>query len=90
MSLHLDRASAEWADECINFMADDDQGRIRENYWQNYDRLAEMKRMYDPGNVFHLNQNIVPWYAAAAGPVSRPRGRCCRASAGRGRCRLRW
>jgi len=44
----------------INFMADDDQGRIRDNYKQNYDRLVEVKRTYDPGNLFHLNQNIVP------------------------------
>jgi FAD/FMN-containing dehydrogenase len=44
----------------VNFMADDDQGRIRDNYKQNYDRLVEVKRKYDPGNLFHLNQNIVP------------------------------
>ncbi|MEV4264127.1 FAD-binding oxidoreductase [Kribbella sp. NPDC049584] len=44
----------------INFMAEDDQGRIRENYRQNYDRLVEVKGKYDPGNLFHLNQNIVP------------------------------
>src|SRR5215207_4522641 len=44
----------------INFMADDDQGRIRDNYRQNYNRLAEIKRRYDPGNVFHVNQNIAP------------------------------
>jgi FAD/FMN-containing dehydrogenase len=44
----------------INFMADDDQGRIRDNYKENYDRLVEVKRKYDPGNLFHLNQNIAP------------------------------
>jgi FAD/FMN-containing dehydrogenase len=44
----------------INFMADDDQDRIRANYRQNYDRLVEVKRKYDPNNLFHLNQNIRP------------------------------
>ena len=44
----------------INFMAGDDQDRIRANYAGNYDRLVEVKRTYDPGNLFHLNQNIAP------------------------------
>ncbi len=44
----------------INFMAEDDQGRIRDNYRGNYDRLAAIKRTYDPGNLFRHNQNIVP------------------------------
>ena len=44
----------------INFMADDDQDRIRANYKGNYDRLAEIKRTYDPANLFRHNQNIVP------------------------------
>ncbi len=44
----------------INFMADDDQGRIRDNYKGNYDRLVSIKRQYDPENLFHMNQNIVP------------------------------
>lgn len=44
----------------INFMADDDQDRIRSNYKGNYDRLVQVKRAYDPGNLFHLNQNIKP------------------------------
>jgi len=44
----------------VNFMADDDQGRIKDNYKGNYDRLVDVKRAYDPGNLFHLNQNIKP------------------------------
>ncbi len=44
----------------VNFMADDDQDRIRANYKQNYDRLAAIKREYDPHNLFRLNQNIQP------------------------------
>jgi FAD/FMN-containing dehydrogenase len=44
----------------INFMQDDDYGRIRDNYRQNYDRLVQVKRAYDPGNLFHINQNIAP------------------------------
>jgi FAD/FMN-containing dehydrogenase len=44
----------------INFMSDDDQGRIRDNYRGNYDRLVEVKRKYDPDNLFHVNQNIAP------------------------------
>ena len=44
----------------INFMAGDDQARIKANYKGNYERLADIKRAYDPGNLFHLNQNIKP------------------------------
>lgn len=44
----------------VNFMADDDQDRVRVNYRENYDRLVDVKRQYDPDNLFHLNQNIRP------------------------------
>jgi FAD/FMN-containing dehydrogenase len=44
----------------INFMAADDQDRIRANYRGNYDRLVEVKRSYDPDNLFRVNQNIAP------------------------------
>ena len=44
----------------INFMQDDDQGRIQDNYLGNYARLVDIKRKYDPDNLFHGNQNIKP------------------------------
>jgi hypothetical protein len=44
----------------VNFMSGDDQGQLRASYKGNYDRLVEVKRKYDPGNLFHLNQNIKP------------------------------
>jgi FAD/FMN-containing dehydrogenase len=55
-------ASAAHAQEggYINFMSEDDQQRIKVNYKGNYERLLEVKRKYDPDNLFHLNQNIKP------------------------------
>ena len=44
----------------VNFMAGDDQDRIKDNYKENYDRLVDVKRNYDPGNLFRHNQNIKP------------------------------
>jgi FAD/FMN-containing dehydrogenase len=44
----------------VNFMTEDEQARIRAAYGGNYTRLLEMKRKYDPGNVFRINQNIAP------------------------------
>jgi hypothetical protein len=44
----------------INFMMAEGEDRIRASYRGNYDRLAEVKRRYDPDNAFHVNQNIVP------------------------------
>jgi FAD/FMN-containing dehydrogenase len=55
-------ATAPHSDEggYVNFMAGDDQDRIRANYGGNYDRLVEVKDRYDPGNLFRMNQNIKP------------------------------
>ena len=47
-----------------NFMEAEDQSRVRENYGPSYERLARVKAEWDPGNLFHLNQNIRPGEAA--------------------------
>ena len=44
----------------VNFASADDQGKVAENYGANYGRLREVKRRYDPDNLFRLNQNIRP------------------------------
>jgi FAD/FMN-containing dehydrogenase len=44
----------------VNFLMDEGEDRIRATYGANYPRLAEIKRRYDPANLFHLNQNIRP------------------------------
>jgi FAD/FMN-containing dehydrogenase len=45
----------------LNFIGDEGQARIRAAYGdENYNRLAEVKREFDPGNVFRGNQNIRP------------------------------
>jgi FAD/FMN-containing dehydrogenase len=42
----------------VNFMPDDEKGRVEKAYGKNYRRLAEIKRRYDPDNLFRMNQNI--------------------------------
>ena len=44
----------------VNFMSGDDRDRIEASYRGNYQRLVEIKRAYDPGNLFRVNQNIEP------------------------------
>ena len=44
-----------------NFVAEDEAGRLRASYGEEkYARLAELKRRWDPDNLFRLNQNIKP------------------------------
>jgi hypothetical protein len=45
----------------VNFLSDEGPERVREAYpGPTWDRLVEVKRRYDPDNLFRLNQNIPP------------------------------
>jgi FAD/FMN-containing dehydrogenase len=44
----------------VNFMTEEEGGRVEAAYGSNYSRLREIKRKYDPDNTFHHNQNIKP------------------------------
>ncbi|HXF50821.1 MAG TPA: FAD-binding oxidoreductase [Dehalococcoidia bacterium] len=46
----------------VNYLSDDQPpDSLAEVYGANYERLRELKRKYDPQNLFHLNQNIRPY-----------------------------
>jgi FAD/FMN-containing dehydrogenase len=44
----------------VNFMPEDETNRIESAYGKNFKRLIELKRKYDPENLFRMNQNIRP------------------------------
>jgi berberine-like enzyme len=44
----------------VNDLGPDDQDRVRGAYGAHYERLAALKRKYDPDNFFRLNPNITP------------------------------
>ena len=44
----------------VNFLTADEGDRVRSAYGLSYDRLAQVKRSYDPDNLFRVNQNILP------------------------------
>lgn len=44
----------------VNFLTADEEDRVRAAYGASYERLAQVKRRYDPENLFHTNQNIRP------------------------------
>jgi FAD/FMN-containing dehydrogenase len=51
------RAAGRW----LNYFGDDeDASALDAAYGPNRARLGDVKRRYDPDNVFHLNQNILP------------------------------
>ena len=65
---NIDWARAAWRDmrrfstggTYVNFLTEEEgEERIRAAYGKNYDRLVEIKKKWDPGNLFRINKNIV-------------------------------
>lgn len=53
----------------VNFLGEADETRVHDAYpGDTWDRLTEIKRRYDPGNLFHRNHNIRPATASAVAP----------------------
>lgn len=44
----------------INFLTQEEEGRIADAYGPNYGKLKQLKARYDPANLFRQNQNIRP------------------------------
>lgn len=44
----------------VNDLGDEDHGRVKTAYGDNYLRLQQLKHRYDPENFLRLNQNIQP------------------------------
>ena len=44
----------------MNYAAEDEADRVDAAYGPNVDRLRDVKRRYDPDNLFRLNLNIPP------------------------------
>jgi hypothetical protein len=61
----------------LNFLGDEGEVRTTAAYGSSLERLSELKRRYDPENVFRANQNIRP---AKAAPSVRFLGLTTRAS----------
>ena len=44
----------------VNFLTQEEGDRVAAAYGPNHARLVEVKRRYDPNNLFRHNQNIKP------------------------------
>lgn len=57
----------------VNNLGDEGDGRVRQAYGPNYERLVAIKSVYDPTNLFRHDHNIPPRDVRADGALHRPR-----------------
>jgi FAD/FMN-containing dehydrogenase len=43
----------------VNFVSEGED-RVEAAYGSNFERLAKLKKRFDPDNVFRVNQNVAP------------------------------
>jgi FAD/FMN-containing dehydrogenase len=48
------------SDSYVNYLGEDGTAAVRASYGPNYERLAQLKKKFDPENFFCFNQNIAP------------------------------
>ena len=56
----------------VNFIMEEGQERVKASFRDNYDRLAAIKKKYDPTNFFRVNQNIRPAQQSTAHELAVP------------------
>ncbi len=44
----------------VNYLDQDEGGRVEAAYGSNFSRMVEVKKRWDPDNLFRMNQNISP------------------------------
>ncbi len=49
----------------VNFLTEDEAGRVESSYGINYPRLQSVKQRFDPDNLFRMNINVEPAAARA-------------------------
>jgi hypothetical protein len=57
----LTARTSDGAEPDVNFLTEEETGdRIAAAYGASLKRLAQVKRRWDPGNLFRMNENIAP------------------------------
>ena len=59
MTTTIGNGASVLSDERVNALRDR-PAKVRASFGENYARLQQVKRRYDPNNLFRLNANIAP------------------------------